>query len=75
MALKQLNNKVQKKEKLIMIIKEVTQALGSIKPTDMLSIGRILCFSDSALCYAKFSKRQVKPDGSFYSLLQRLCLL
>ena len=40
-----------------MIIKELTHALESIKPTDMITIGRILWFFISALGYCKIFQK------------------
>ena len=40
-----------------MIIKELTQALEKINPTDMISIGRILCFIISAIGYSKIFQK------------------
>ena len=40
-----------------MIIKELTQALGNMNTSDMISIGHILCFFVSALGYYKIFQK------------------
>lgn len=57
MVLKLLTKKAQKKEKLVMIMDELTRALGSIKNADVISVGRILCFVVYALGYCKMFQK------------------